>query len=111
MQDVKTISNVLIKLRASGVSIAIDDFGTGFSSLAQLRILPVDVIKIDKAFIDGIGATGADESVVVAIIRLAEALGIQIVAEGVETPAQRTRLIELGCNLAQGFLFSPPRHL
>lgn len=111
MQDVKTISNVLIKLRASGISIAIDDFGTGFSSLAQLRTLPVDTIKIDKAFIDGIGITGADESVVIAIIRLAEALGIQIVAEGVETQAQRMRLLELGCNLAQGYLFSPPRTL
>lgn len=106
MQDVKAISTILIRLRANGISIAIDDFGTGFSSLAQLRTLPVDVIKIDKAFIDGLGVSGSDESVVIAIIRLAEALGIQTVAEGVETESQRTRLLELGCPRAQGYLFS-----
>lgn len=106
MQDVKAISTILIRLRASGISIAIDDFGTGFSSLAQLRTLPVDVIKIDKAFIDGLGVSGSDESVVIAIIRLAEALGIQTVAEGVESKSQRSRLLELGCLLAQGYLFS-----
>ena len=106
MQDVKAISTILIRLRANGISIAIDDFGTGFSSLAQLRTLPVDVIKIDKAFIDGLGVSGSDESVVIAIIRLAEALGIQTVAEGVESESQRSRLLELGCLLAQGYLFS-----
>lgn len=108
MHDVDTIATILTRLRLNGVSIAIDDFGTGFSSLAQLRKLPVDVIKIDKAFIDGIGVTGADESVVVAIMKLAEALGIHIVAEGVETPSQRDRLLELGCTHAQGYLFARP---
>lgn len=108
MHDVDSITRTLVHLRANGISIAIDDFGTGFSSLAQLRKLPVDIIKIDKAFIDGIGITGADESVVVAIIKLGEALGIQTVAEGVETQAQRLRLLELGCNLAQGYLFGKP---
>lgn len=100
MHDGNSITRTLAHLKANGVSIAIDDFGAGFSSLAQLRKLPVDIIKIDEAFIDRIGITGADESVVITIVKLGEALGIQTVAEGVETESQRKRLLELGCNLA-----------
>lgn len=111
MQNVASTSRILTRMRSSGISIAIDDFGTGFSSMAQLRKLPVDIIKIDRAFTEGIGVTGADESVVVAILRLGEALGIRVVAEGVETPQQRSRLLELGCKYAQGYLFGRPGHL
>jgi len=98
----------LNSLRALGISLHIDDFGTGYSSLAYLRDLPVDALKIDRAFIKRLGSVAADESVVAAVIAMAAALSLDVVAEGVETELQLRVLGELGCQIAQGFLFARP---
>ena len=90
------------------MQLAVDDFGTGYSSLSYLRSFPVDLLKVDQSFVDGLGAEGGDEAIVAAIIRLAHTLGLEAVAEGVETPAQLARLRALGCNLAQGFYLARP---
>ncbi|HJU72116.1 MAG TPA: EAL domain-containing protein [Gemmatimonadaceae bacterium] len=95
-------------LKALGVRLAIDDFGTGYSSLAYLRRFPVDVIKIDKAFVDGIVKGASDTALVQAIITLSQALQLSTVAEGIELAKQAAVLRELGCELGQGFLFSRP---
>jgi len=93
-------------LRALGVKIGLDDFGMGYSSLAYLRQFPLDFVKIDKSFIDGLAADPKDRAVVGAIIVLANALDLTVVAEGVELPSQRQVLIDLGCDRAQGFLYA-----
>ena len=98
----------LNQLRLLGVQVAIDDFGTGFSSLAYLRRLPADVLKIDRAFIGELERERADVEIVGAVIDLAHRLQITTVAEGVETEGQRTILRELGCDLLQGFLLARP---
>ena len=90
-----------------GVYVAIDDFGTGHSSLARLRSLPVEVLKVDRSFVDGLGTEPEDSAVVAAILSLAHALGLHVIAEGVETPLQAHQLLALGCSVAQGFLWSP----
>ncbi len=90
-----------------GVYVGIDDFGTGHSSLARLRSLPVEVLKVDRSFIDGLGTEHSDSAVVAAILSLAHALGLHVIAEGVETPLQANQLIALGSPAAQGFLWSP----
>lgn len=96
-------------LQEIGVRVAIDDFGTGYSSFAQLKTLPVDILKIDKGFVRELGANPDDLAIVRSIIGLATALGMQLVAEGVETEIAATTLVEMGCTHAQGFLFSGPR--
>ena len=102
----------LTELRALGVSISIDDFGTGYSSLAYLRRFPLDILKIDRAFVVGLSGTDRharqDQAVVRAIIDMAHALDLKVVAEGVETAAQRSALRHLGCDYMQGYLYSPP---
>ena len=95
-------------LKSLGVCLAIDDFGTGFSSLAHLRRFPVDVLKIDGTFVAGLGREPQDASIVAAVISLAHALDLETVAEGVETDEQLEILKELGCDLAQGYLFARP---
>jgi diguanylate cyclase (GGDEF)-like protein len=95
-------------LRALGVRLAIDDFGTGYSSLSYLERFPVDVLKIDRSFVSGL-AIGGDRSVLArAIVELGRALGLDVVAEGIERTDQATRLRELGCRLGQGYLFARP---
>ena len=98
----------LHNLKALGVQIAIDDFGTGYSSLSYLRRLPVDILKIDKLFVDGISEREADSAFASAIIRMAETLHLETVAEGVELPEQVDKLRELGCVSAQGYHFAKP---
>jgi diguanylate cyclase len=98
----------LNEIRALGVHVSVDDFGTGYSSLAYLKRLPVDCLKIDRAFTRDISASSADEAIVKAIIRMAQTLGLATVAEGVETQEQARRLTELGATYIQGFYFSPP---
>ncbi|HEY0777926.1 MAG TPA: EAL domain-containing protein [Gemmatirosa sp.] len=98
----------LTELRALGVRIAVDDFGTGYSALGYLRQFPVDVLKIDKSFVDGIARGGSDAALARTIVALGDALEMRCVAEGVETAEQRAALVALGCPLAQGFHFARP---
>ncbi len=95
-------------LRALGVSLALDDFGTGYSSLAALRWLPVDVLKIDRSFVGRMENGDQDRTVVQATIAMAHALGLVIVADGVESEAQDRYLDALGCDLQQGYLHARP---
>ncbi|GAA3443182.1 putative bifunctional diguanylate cyclase/phosphodiesterase [Planomonospora venezuelensis] len=95
-------------LQALGVAIALDDFGTGHSSLGLLRTCPVDILKVDKLFVDGVAGTAEEAAIATSIAQIAQALRLGAVAEGVETPAQARRLYQLGYRLAQGFLFARP---
>ena len=95
----------LARLRQLGFALALDDFGTGYSTLSYLKRLPISKIKIDRSFITNLGLDRDADAVVAAIVRLARALGLSVIAEGVETEAQRERLLQIGCNDAQGFLF------
>ncbi|MCU1344999.1 MAG: putative sensory box protein [Acidimicrobiia bacterium] len=108
MHDINLALATLTSLRRLGVRVALDDFGVGHSSLSYLRSLPVDVLKLDKSFIDRLGQDQRDADIVTAVINLARALGLSVVAEGIETEEQRRILRSLGCTLAQGFLFSRP---
>jgi EAL domain-containing protein (putative c-di-GMP-specific phosphodiesterase class I) len=96
---------VLIELRAMGVRISVDDFGTGFSALGYLRRHPVTGVKIDRSFVAGLGANAEDEEIVRAVVAMSAALGLTVVAEGVETIDQRAVLAGLGVTLAQGWLW------
>jgi diguanylate cyclase (GGDEF)-like protein/PAS domain S-box-containing protein len=106
IRDFQAAVRRLHALKKFGVRLAIDDFGTGFSSLFSLSRLPVDIVKIDKAFIDGLGSRY--DAVVTAVVTLGEAFGLDVVAEGIEIARQRDRLIDLGCRFAQGNFFSEP---
>jgi diguanylate cyclase (GGDEF)-like protein/PAS domain S-box-containing protein len=103
------IVEVLQELRSLGVKIALDDFGSGYWTLANLRNLPIDVIKIDRAFIEGVASGSGDRGIVAAVIALAGELGLSVVAEGVETVEQLEALRAMGCPLAQGYLFARAR--
>ncbi len=99
---------VISQLKALGVKLTIDDFGTGFSSLSYLHRFPVDVVKIDRAFVTDLEADGSGSAVAAAVMHIGEALGIVTSAEGVETQSQLQGLRELGCHWAQGYLFAKP---
>jgi EAL domain-containing protein (putative c-di-GMP-specific phosphodiesterase class I) len=101
------ISARLTELKALGVRLAIDDFGAGYTSLSHLRRFPIDMLKLDKAFVQGLGREKRDASIAEAVITLARALGMTTVAEGIETAEQLQVLEELGCDLGQGWLFAP----
>jgi diguanylate cyclase (GGDEF)-like protein/PAS domain S-box-containing protein len=98
---------MLTALRSAGMTVALDDFGTGFSSLSHIRDFPVDTIKIDSSFVAGIDTSPRDRAITEAVLALGSALGMTTVAEGVETQAQADFLVAHGCQLGQGFLFSP----
>jgi EAL domain-containing protein (putative c-di-GMP-specific phosphodiesterase class I) len=104
MEDRLEVAGRLSRMRAAGIRIAIDDFGTGYSSLAYLASLPLDAIKIDRAMIADIVGGSRDRIIVKAMIRLARELGLKVIVEGVENPAQLHLLEEWGCDLYQGFL-------
>ena len=108
MEEPEVVMGTLERLKAIGVRLAIDDFGTGYSSLAYLKRLPVDILKVDRAFVDGLGTCAEDGAIVAAIIGLANTLGLSSVAEGVETEEQFLALRELGCDAAQGFHLAAP---
>jgi len=108
MQHVEVSLERLTQLKELGVSLAIDDFGTGYSSLSYLQRYPIDILKIDKAFVDTIDKGGDGAVLASAIVALGETLRLDTVAEGIETEAQRGLLMELGCRFGQGFLFAPP---
>jgi diguanylate cyclase (GGDEF)-like protein len=114
LTDLDTTCSQLHQLRGTGVRVAVDDFGTGHSSLSYLKQLPIDVLKLDKSFVDGLDAAPADVAIVQAIVTMGHALGVKITAEGVERTEQATRLRELGCDSAMGWLWSravPPEQL
>jgi len=108
---VKNIDNaieMMDELKVIGFSFAIDDFGTGYSSLAYLKKMPVDVIKIDKSFVFGMLENRADYQIIMSTIAMVKNLGLQVIAEGVETSAQLRSLTENGCDVIQGYYFSKP---
>jgi diguanylate cyclase (GGDEF)-like protein len=108
VHDIETTRKTLSELKEVGVQIAIDDFGTGYAVLSHLKSLPVDMLKIDTGFVRDLGTNAGDLAIIRAIIGLAEAFGLQLVAEGVETPAAALTLMQHGCHRAQGFLLSRP---
>jgi len=108
MHDTAASLRRLHELKALGVRLAIDDFGTGFSSLAYLQRFPVDVLKVDRLFVDGVADGGNSAALVRAIVTLGDTLGLRTVAEGIETEAQRAALRALGCALGQGNLLARP---
>ncbi len=108
MEDVEYHGAALSALGSLGVELAMDDFGTGYSSLTYLKRFPLNVLKIDQAFVQGLGVDAADTAIVESVINLAHALGMRVVAEGVETARQAAELVALGCDLAQGYFFARP---
>ena len=107
MRDVTVMTERLAALRGLGVQIAIDDFGTGYSSLGRLRSLPIDILKIDRSFVDLVDTDPGSHAMLSAVLQLAMALDLQVIVEGVERDTQRAALRALGCEWAQGYLFSP----
>jgi EAL domain-containing protein (putative c-di-GMP-specific phosphodiesterase class I) len=108
MQRTDAVLEKLHALKALGVGLAIDDFGTGYSSLGYLHRFPVDVLKIDRAFVDGVAHGGSSAALARTIVALSNALGLRAVAEGVEQEVQQAALAALGCQLGQGYLFARP---
>ena len=108
VKDIETTHKTLAGLKEVGVQVAIDDFGTGYSALTYLKSLPVDTLKIDKEFVRDLGTGSADQAILRQVVALADAFGLEVIAEGVETEAAAKALLELGCYRAQGFLLSRP---
>jgi EAL domain-containing protein (putative c-di-GMP-specific phosphodiesterase class I) len=108
MQDTEATLHKLEALKTLGIRLAIDDFGTGYSSLGYLQRFPIDILKLDKTFVDGVARGGTDAALARAIIALGDTLHLSTVAEGVEHAQQRDELLALGCELAQGYLFARP---
>ena len=108
IDNIELIEKKLAEIREIGVSISIDDFGTGYSSLNILRQLKVDRLKIDRAFVSGVDGDNADYTIASMVIQLASQLGLETIAEGIETPVQRDHLTRLGCRDGQGYLFAKP---
>jgi EAL domain-containing protein (putative c-di-GMP-specific phosphodiesterase class I) len=108
MDDAANTITILESLKDLGVLLGVDDFGTGYSSLAYLKRFPVDVLKIDRSFVNGLAHDLEDSAIVAAIVSLADTIGLQTLAEGVETRIQQDMLIGLGCTRAQGYLFARP---
>jgi EAL domain-containing protein (putative c-di-GMP-specific phosphodiesterase class I) len=108
VNDIESTTRTLTKLKDLGVQACIDDFGTGYAVLSHLKTLPVDALKIDPRFVRDLGNNVNDLAIVRAIIGLADAFDLELVAEGVETPAAAKALMHHGCRRAQGYLFSRP---
>jgi diguanylate cyclase len=110
VKDIDTTHKTLAGLKEVGVQVAIDDFGTGYSALTYLKSLPVDTLKIDKEFVRDLGPDSADLAILRQVVALADAFGLDVIAEGVETAEAAKALLDLGCYRAQGFLLSRPLH-
>ncbi len=111
MRDAHVVLRRLHSLSDRGFKLAIDDFGTGYSSLSYLKRFPIDVLKIDRSFVSGLGEDPHETTIVAAIVQMASALDLQVVAEGIETDQQRGELLRLGCERGQGYLFARPMPL
>ena len=109
MEEADSPATVLHSLQEHGLKLMLDDFGTGYSSLSRLKQFPLDVLKIDRSFISGVDRHSDDRAIVKAMIDMAHAVGLTVVAEGVETRAQETSLRALGCDRAQGYLYARPQ--
>lgn len=107
--DVDEVVEKMKALRAVGVAFALDDFGTGFSSLSYLKRMPINQLKIDQSFVRELLTEESSVSIVRTIVALGTGLGLEVIAEGVETEAQREKLAELGCFNYQGYLFGKPK--
>ena len=108
MANAEDSRRLLVALHELGVTLAVDDFGTGYSSLSYLKLFPVAVLKIDRSFVDGIPGDAEDTAIVTTIVRLAESLGMDVTAEGIETAEQAATLTEIGCHRGQGFHYARP---
>jgi diguanylate cyclase (GGDEF)-like protein/PAS domain S-box-containing protein len=108
MRDTAATAHVLADLKALGVKLAVDDFGTGYSALSYLRSFPVDILKIDKSFVDGVATNQEDAALAQTIVQLGRTLNLQTLAEGIESADQSSQLEALGCTYGQGFLFARP---
>jgi|GEM_PF-516501 len=108
MEDVERGSGMLAIFGAAGVSLSVDDFGTGYSSLSQVKNLPVQELKVDRSFVMDMASNRTDQVIVTSVLRLAEELGLRVVAEGIEDETVRRMLEDLGCEQAQGYLFAKP---
>jgi EAL domain-containing protein (putative c-di-GMP-specific phosphodiesterase class I) len=108
MDDAPATQALLAELKALGVRLMLDDFGTGYSSLRHLRHHPIDAIKVDRSFVTELDSSGESAAIVEAVVAMGRSLGLEVIAEGVERPEHVARLRELGCGLAQGYLFAPP---
>ena len=108
LNDVQDVIGKMRALQSIGIGVSLDDFGTGYSSLGYLRQLPLDQLKIDQSFVREVLTNRSDASIAKAIIAMAHSLGLCVVAEGVETEAQRRFLLDNGCDYFQGYLFSRP---
>ena len=108
MHDAESTIETLQSLKALGIRLAIDDFGTGYSSLSYLKRFPVDTLKVDRSFVDGLGEDPQNTAIVQSIVALAKALGLSVTGEGIETDLQRRLLRDLGCERGQGYLFARP---
>jgi EAL domain-containing protein (putative c-di-GMP-specific phosphodiesterase class I) len=108
MEDVEYFARTMANLKALGVQLAIDDFGTGYSSLSYLTRYPVDAVKVDRAFVEGLGTDPQRTALVAAIVAMADAIGLEVTAEGVETSDQLGSLKRLNCGRAQGYYLARP---
>jgi EAL domain-containing protein (putative c-di-GMP-specific phosphodiesterase class I) len=108
MIDTEAVARAMGELKKLGVQLAVDDFGTGYASLQHLRRFPIDVLKIAKSFVDGVTGASHESALARSIIDLGGSFQLRVVAEGIERPEQHERLVELGCDLGQGFHFAPP---
>jgi EAL domain-containing protein (putative c-di-GMP-specific phosphodiesterase class I) len=108
VNDVDDIIGKMSALKERGVSFSLDDFGTGFSSLSYLKRLPLDQLKIDQAFVRDLQTNPNDAAIASTVVSLGQNLGLEVIAEGVETEGQRSFLTTIGCHRFQGYLFSKP---
>ena len=108
IHDLQDVAHKMVSLKSHGIGLALDDFGTGYSSLSYLRRLSLDQLKIDQSFVRNLVNDPEDAAIVRAMVELGTSLGLEVVAEGVETPAQKALLVAMGCSAFQGYLFSKP---
>jgi EAL domain-containing protein (putative c-di-GMP-specific phosphodiesterase class I) len=108
MEDGEAAAAMLSQLRELGIELCIDDFGTGYSSLSYLHKFPINILKVDRSFVSRVGERGENLEIVRAIVMLARSLGMEVVAEGVETAVQLAQMRAIGCEYGQGYFFSKP---